>query len=772
MGESVQSDPSLTFNNATGAGDKYEAGASTWENITVYDEESDSFASVGQYKVCFLDGSSGAKWRQIPSTAGDVYLEVVAEDDYSQHPRKVFTYQTLSGKAGETNTFVLKGHRLRLPSTDKIGLWKDGCTGTKQDVTASIDEAKSTADGYSFSGTVSDDLAAGTYDVCYCKGSDDATLNGDTKQTYVVTADKTCGTTPTKEGGNTNVAFDVLTAATQNDICTVKCARGCVGQNCYCDSFDPDTMFVADSTAGLTADKSYPLCLSVTGCRDACTANKDVCGGFDYDPATNFCWLMSAATKADCPDGMTTKEGFEYWERKEGEACTDDADFSSKVGTVTITKRVSIGNDWILTPGVSGSIEVLGESLNWKTDRIMYIDCTGICGISENPHSAVSTFNNWVPEKPVFEDPPHDDDEGPYVAETDTDDADVLWRKKSGKYCPGNNMDVVCREDTPGFVDPDGFTCADWAGDWDGNGVPDCFASVDDVSYAAGYSPAELEALRAECPKSCGVCLDTAAAEPSRHQCYKKCVTNAPCKGDDCNCDGLLQGYDGPDSQALCLTESQCKLMCEDIDDCYGIDMATGSPRCFLNGKTIGANDQSTCEEYIINDQLTSLSDYDFFYKQRPDEERRATEMELSPRRKLLAAQDTGASWDAILRFKGTSVATGAQYKVCFCDRDTLAAGRFCKKASDYKIDIGTLHFSGVSCLIADSKFQRGTCVEQYHGGLRCYPGAAPTLTVPSVNATKRIPKDAKYAAAVDAELSAYCLYGPEEETREDPMCP
>ncbi|MBU38162.1 MAG: hypothetical protein CMA59_01410, partial [Euryarchaeota archaeon] len=59
--------------------------------------------------------------------------------------------------------------------------------------------------------------------------------------------------------------------------------------------------------------------------------------------------------------------------------------------------------------------------------------------------------------------------------------------------------------DTPGFVDPDGFTCADWAGDWDGNGVPDCFASVDDVSYAAGYSPEELEALRAACPASCGV---------------------------------------------------------------------------------------------------------------------------------------------------------------------------------------------------------------------------------------------------------------------------
>merc|ERR1712216_1084940 len=94
-------------------------------------------------------------------------------------------------------------------------------------------------------------------------------------------------------------------------------------------------------------------------------------------------------------------------------------------------------------------------------------------------------------------------------------------------------------------------------------------------------------------------------------------------------------------------------------------------------------------------------------YKQRADTGRRATSVEAAPERKLLAAKDMGKSWDEILRYKLDSVATGAQYKVCFCDRDTLPAGRFCKKASDFKIEIGTLHFSGVSCLIKDEKFQR-----------------------------------------------------------------
>ena len=98
-------------------------------------------------------------------------------------------------------------------------------------------------------------------------------------------------------------------------------------------------------------------------------------------------------------------------------------------------------------------------------------------------------------------------------------------------------------------------------------------------------------------------------------------------------------------------------------------------------------------------------------------------------------------------------------------------------KAADYKIDIGTIHVSGVSCLVEDPKFQRGTCVEQFqhipgtHGGLRCYPGAAPTITVPVVP-EKVVPnEDAAAPAPFNPALSSFCLYGPEEETRDDPLC-
>merc|ERR1712072_1514725 len=64
----------------------------------------------------------------------------------------------------------------------------------------------------------------------------------------------------------------------------------------------------------------------------------------------------------------------------------------------------------------------------------------------------------------------------------------------------------------------------------------------------------------------------------------------------------------------------------------------------------------------------------------------------------------------------------GGKFKACFCDYETLAAGKYCKTASDYKIEIGTVHVSGVSCLVEESKFQRCTCVEQFYNGLRCYP--------------------------------------------------
>jgi hypothetical protein len=230
-----------------------------------------------------------------------------------------------------------------------------------------------------------------------------------------------------------------------------------------------------------------------------------------------------------------------------------------------------------------------------------------------------------------------------------------------------------------------------------------------------------------------------------------------------------MQGYDGDDSEALCLDETTCKDVCAGLDDCFGIDMHASKNRCFLNSVQSSQSTPS-CEEYVVNGKLTKFPTYKFIYKQLPNT-RRATGVPEAPARGLLPAIDKGKSWGEILRFTDIIFETGGKFKACFCDYETLESGKYCKKASDYKIEIGTVHVSGVSCLVKESKFQRGTCVEQFHGGLRCYPGAAPTITVPAP-ATKTIAQaPAPSPKKFDATLSSFCLYGPEEETRDDPLC-
>merc|ERR1719326_2058540 len=169
-------------------------------------------------------------------------------------------------------------------------------------------------------------------------------------------------------------------------------------------------------------------------------------------------------------------------------------------------------------------------------------------------------------------------------------------------------------------------------------------------------------------------------------------------------------------------------------DDCFGIDMHTGLNRCFLNGVEPGPTDTMSCEEYVVQGKLTPFPTYELIYKQKMPEERRATATaKEASARSLLPAIDQGKSWNQILRFNDITFKTGGKFKACFCDPDTLAPGKYCNMASDYKLEIGTVHVSGVSCLVEDEKFQRGTCVGQYYGGLRCYPDKAPKLKVPTV---------------------------------------
>merc|ERR1712216_475085 len=56
---------------------------------------------------------------------------------------------------------------------------------------------------------------------------------------------------------------------------------------------------------------------------------------------------------------------------------------------------------------------------------------------------------------------------------------------------------------------------------------------------------------------------------------------------------------------------------------------------------------------------------------------------------------------DKLLRFKGITFASGGTFKLCFCDSSLLGGSSACKSEADYSVEVGTIHASGVSCLIA-----------------------------------------------------------------------
>jgi hypothetical protein len=137
--------------------------------------------------------------------------------------------------------------------------------------------------------------------------------------------------------------------------------------------------------------------------------------------------------------------------------------------------------------------------------------------------------------------------------------------------------------------------------------------------------------------------------------------------------------------------------------------------------------------------------------------------------RRLVAGEDPGISWDALLRFDGISFPAGGEYKLCFCDPSLLASG-ICSVAEDYRIEVGRVHATGLECLLTNPRMQRGTCVQQMYGGLRCYDGAAPETPVPpeffAVPDTKR----AKLSTTAQLLLE-FCQFAPEQDAAQFPFC-
>jgi hypothetical protein len=480
--------------------------------------------------------------------------------------------------------------------------------------------------------------------------------------------------------------------------------------------------------------------LPKTLCADACSAVAEEsadglksggCTGMVVHDSLPTCVLL-----ADVCTDTTAEEIFQYFERKDGTACTNFDDFGETAGAAVVTSRVHVDVDFIFKPATIGSVEVtatetaslLGPGLTQSTavrDRITIIDCGGTCGISSPTKSlelplmgdSIAMWNEYVPYT-VYEDPPHVDAENPKdAASTPPTEAKALPAelyttfpdksdKAAGYYVEGYNVDV----DDPALL----------------------------------------------------VAFDGTMRTLKQHQCFHKCSDG--CSGDSCYCEGYFAGYDTTTSNALCADQTLCQYLCDQLgrDGCMSIDMHTSLPRCFLNDASADTAPVALTADpsYKVLVKREFL-DYNFEY---PTTLTQSSGGGLKP---ILPVKDFGYSFDKMLRFKDIQFKSGGTFKLCFCDSSLITGP--CKTEADYSVQVGTIHSSGVQCLISKPELQRASCVPTYFGdgsSLRCYksPMIAPAPVPPTVGAlTKLAGLKGTPASLTAAGLGTFCAYGPEE---------
>jgi hypothetical protein len=444
-------------------------------------------------------------------------------------------------------------------------------------------------------------------------------------------------------------------------------------------------------------------------------------------------------------------ESWQTYAKTAGRACSELTDFKEVVGKVDITSRALLGVDYVVEPGSVASIEVVsapGASLTYpleaqnptkflgenllSADRIAVVDGYGSCGISPPtdlvalPKKESPLLEDWMMLEPyswfrevVSEDlPGENEDENVPDPEKIIEYVGIASEKeyaaRRGYYCPGRNMDL------------------------------DTLTAV----------------------------FQGVAQSVKVHQCYTKCELNAP--GDQF-CDGYYSGFDQPQSNAICGDVQLCQYICDQFEGCGSIDMHMELPRCFLN--LVG------CATHT--DQLYQDPNYAVLFKRADGNDEQAGIEEAMEKEKMMegmmgrrldghalplpgtpATYALGFSWAQMLRFKDIRFMSGGRFKVCFCDSTIHTS---CIKPSDFGVEIGEVHVSGVSCLVENPRLRRVACAEQHHGGLRCYANAreAPMPAEPPVGMTELPSED----VITPLSLATKCASLPVDEAEHDPAC-
>lgn len=347
------------------------------------------------------------------------------------------------------------------------------------------------------------------------------------------------------------------------------------------------------------------------------------------------------------------------------------------LGLLSITRRAKVGRMFVLEPDADQSIEISGVDLDYERDRIMIIDSESSCGIASPtaelmpPQDSVSMLRTFNSMAPRTEvvSDNHHHDS------VDLPSVLNIYSAVVQRYCFSNNIGL--------------------------NG------------HAA-----------------------------AAHQCHTKCRAQSTSMETSTVCAGYMIDVDSATSDALCATRAQCEAACTADATCYGVDMHRMLPRCYLNTR-LG------CQHQVETGALGIDESYDFLVKKESGSvaepidaassivisRQTVTSVETDPGRRLhTVASYVGLSSSTLLRFAPIRLRSGGSYKVCFCDHESLEDGQaHCRAESDYKIEVGQAHVSGVACLIKEQQFRRKNCRAMMFGGLECGDDlVAATVTQPA----------------------------------------
>jgi len=539
---------------------------------------------------------------------------------------------------------------------------------------------------------------------------------------------------------------------------------------------------------------------------------------------------MDSTAGLSCANGETNgllagREDFINFKRHAGSVCTHMQDYKEYAGTLSVTARVRVGVDYVLDPLKEQSVEVTnfnGHSLTYNDnglsrDRITVVDCSGTCGVS-GPTAAVSVFKDGMVHEGSAIDTWNNffnannfvDQLTPEQLQAQQEQVstpDNAYVKFENKYCPNTNLDLEGLMVSIGGTMQDlqrhqcytkcttNAPCTD----------VDCFCD----GHLNGYDTRDSNALCLPEDMIAHFCNQLPSCRgyeihrdrPRGYLNGDGCQSNTALLGDSPNYDYAVKQNDGVDQGTVTAGPitiidttdvlNQADPDCEDTADWVdsaGVGCTAYEHEGWCQGGTFfeatwSSSRPRTCglDAYAV----LGVSAADACCSCGGGTNRRLqaainrghVDTVLPP-----IVQDTNSwmySWRQMLRFQGMIFTSGGTFKLCFCDSDHLStlagpSARACQHASDYDVEVGTIHVSGIGCLLKDARFQRVTCAAQLYGGMRCYapPVAAPVYLAPprlqdSLSTSLVLESD----VAEPVDLTVWCGYGPSEATSVDARC-